>query len=151
MRPMTVLVASSATFLIARSRGAASAGSWAALVGIVTVNPLVGSCCGVAWAAGQRRSRLAARRRLSDEAEEELMLLVHAMLIALSGGLGLASAISSARRHLVIPLGDAVDAVLRRGSRWGSGRRFNRPPVTVPSCFANSGRCRCPVHQWCWR
>ena len=121
MSPITAVVVGSATFAMARSRGMAASPGWAAIVTLMIVKPLVGVSCGIAAAAWLRRARLVAARGLKTAAEGERILFVHALLIALSGGLGLATAMSSARGQLKSTLGDEVERVLRQSAVMGLG------------------------------
>ena len=85
----------------------------AGMVVATVFRPLVGGWLWLCWWALRRRS-IAARRCLHELAvEREHAMLVHSMLIAISGGVSLSGALAGARESLMSGLGDAVDRLLR--------------------------------------
>ena len=91
-----------------RSRYVAAVG---AAIGVA--NPVVGVGLGLAWFSLRRRRALRDERLARERAEGEIELLIHSMLIGLSGGLSPAAALALSREALRSSLGEEVDLVLR--------------------------------------
>ncbi len=93
------------------------------LAGVVSVvallNPFAGGGMGLAWYSLRRRRVLRERRLSGEEAEGEIELLTHSLLIGLSGGLSPAAALKASREMLGSGLGTEVDTILRRSVRQG--------------------------------
>ena len=84
-------------------------------------NPVAGAGLGIAWIALRRRRAEAARRAAAAAIDVDQTLLVHMLLVALSGGLSLASALATAGAILSSGLGGAIDRVLREAATAGLG------------------------------
>ncbi len=84
-------------------------------------NPVAGLGLGVAWLALTLRRARAAPRVSEQAAQVEQTLLVHGLLVALSGGFSLAGALAVARPRLGSELGDTIERLLREAATTGLG------------------------------
>ena len=82
-------------------------------------NPVAGAGFAVVWFSLRRYRSLREKRLATEQAEGEIELLTHSMLIGLSGGLSPAAALSFSRETLRSQLGEEVDRVLRRSVKDG--------------------------------
>ena len=94
---------------------------WAALAATVVLAPVVGFLGLLAIAAMRQRGALADRRRRDSAAAAEESVLVHVLLIAITGGLGLRSALVEASRRLSTSLQTTVATILRDSTQAGLG------------------------------
>lgn len=92
-----------------------------AAAGLVVLWPAVAIPAVVVVIAVRRRRQLAARRRAARAARRDEVLLAHALLVALSGGLTVAVGLHVVRDHLAPGLAESTDQVLRRATSDGLG------------------------------
>lgn len=86
---------------------------------IACSNPVAGAGIGLAWFSLRRRRVLRDRRVARERAEGEIELLIHSLLIGLSGGLSPAASLAMSREALRSGLGEEVDMILRRSVQEG--------------------------------
>ena len=119
MRPFTLVAAAVAVFALTAKRpiGVRLIASAGAAIGLA--NPPAGAGLGLVWYSLRRRRSLRSDRLARRQAESELELLTHSMLIGLSGGLSPAGALALAREGLSSSLGQEVDQILRQAVKGG--------------------------------
>lgn len=115
----TLVSVASAVFILLRARPIGQRTLAAAGAALGLANPLAGAGLALAWFSLRRRRAIRTVRLAREEAESELELLTHSMLIGLSGGLSPAAALALARNTLGSTLGQEVDLVLRRSVQEG--------------------------------
>ena len=119
MRPFTLVSVALVVFVLTATRPIGIRLIAAAGTAIGLANPLAGASLGVVWYSLRRRRSLRSERLAQREAETELELLTHSMLIGLSGGLSPAGALALAREGLSSSLGTEVDQILRHAVKGG--------------------------------
>ena len=119
MTYFTIFAAAVTVFMILRSQPSGRRVMAAGLAGLGLANPIAGAGAGMAWFTLHRRNSIRAERRASEQARDELEMLTHSMLIAVSGGLSPVAALALSRENLRSRLGGEVDQVLRRSVHSG--------------------------------
>ena len=119
MTRFTLVAIAVVVFAVLRSYTTGSRVIAAVGTAIGLANPIAGGGLALAWFSMKRRRSLRNERLSRGEAEGELELLTHSMLIGLSGGLSPAAALALAREALRSRLGEEVDLVLRRSVQDG--------------------------------
>ena len=107
--------------------------------GLIVVQPLVAVLAAITWLALSRRHSEAARRRAVESAEDGEALLAHTLLVALSGGLNLATGIGAVRHRLDPGLAVAVDRLLREARRDGLGMALQSARGPAAQMFRQLG------------
>ena len=119
MTRFTLVSVALLVFVILRAHpnGRRAAAAVGAALGLA--NPVAGAGMALVWFSLHRRRGLRSQRLAREQAEGELELLTHSVLIGLSGGLSPAAALALSREALLSPLGEEVDLVLRRSVQGG--------------------------------
>ena len=113
MTGFTLVSVAVVVFVVLRSYPTERRAVAAVVAALGLANPVAGAGMALAWFSLNRRRALRAERLARQQAEGELELLTHSMLIGLSGGLSPAAALALSREALRSPLGEEVDLVLR--------------------------------------
>ncbi len=119
MSPFTLVSVAIVAFAVLRFLSPTNRAVAAAGLATGLANPVAGVSIAFAWLSLRRSRTLRLQRLAREHAEREVEILIHSMVIGLSGGLSMVAALQLARLGLRSSLGEEVDIILRRSVQDG--------------------------------